>query len=83
MKVTKEMRMENGRLPNYAFPGGYPLFYFDKGDSVLCPECANEEESLPSEADINYEDDSLYCDECSRRIESAYAEDDTAQDQQS
>ena len=83
--------MENGRLPAYAFPGGYPIYYLSRDNGVLCPECANdykkgrdnEEQLKPVEVDINYENDSLYCDNCGRRVESAYAEDETTKDQQS
>jgi hypothetical protein len=83
MKVTDDMRLENGKLPAYAFPGGYPIFYLAADNGVLCPDCANaytpdrdnERQLKPVECDINYEDDSLYCEHCNKRIESAYAED--------
>ena len=69
-------RNEDGTLAEYAWPGGYPLFYLtdDEGD-ILCPACANKEADHPLVADVNYEDPALYCDECGNRIESAYAED--------
>ena len=76
--ITK-MRLENGQLPAYAFPGGYPLFYLDKENNVLCQKCANENDEFAAPlvaADINYENAQLYCDQCSKRIESAYADDD-------
>ncbi len=66
-------------LPAFAWPGGYPLFYFDEENNILCPKCANRSEEYNSpvhEVDVNYEDPSLHCDNCSKRIESAYAEDD-------
>jgi hypothetical protein len=65
----------------YAFPGGYPIFYLDKSNDVLCPDDANRAEidgdydGYPQDAGINYEDPHLFCDECGERIESAYAED--------
>ena len=74
-----ETRDSDGKLSTFAWPGGYPIFYLDKHDNVLCPACANEhepgEDDAPVHADVNWEDPSLYCDECSERIESAYAED--------
>ena len=80
-------RHDNGLLQEYAWPGGYPLYYLDSENSVLCPECARvadmgeERESLPQFAPvaygINWEDASLDCDECGERIESAYADDET------
>jgi uncharacterized Zn finger protein len=70
-------------FPAYAWPGGYPLFYFDNEGAILCPKCAREfahqvltdKEGKPL-ADINWEDPKLYCDECGKRIETAYAEED-------
>lgn len=78
----KDMRLDDGNLPAYAWPGGYPMFYLDSECSTLCPTCADAaiddcvESFRPVAADVNYEDNSLYCDQCSERIESAYADDD-------
>lgn len=78
----KERLDENGELPSWAWPGGYPIYYLDGEDSVLCPKCANKSHTdkeefqkfKPKVAGINYEDPALYCDQCSERIESAYAD---------
>lgn len=81
--MNKELpRNDDGTLISYAWPGGYPVYYLDKEDSVLCPACANKSEEdnadfpafLPVACDVNWEDESLYCDDCSCRIESAYGE---------
>ncbi len=75
-KITA-LRSEDGKLPAYAWPGGYPVFYMDKGNNCLCPKCAeeNDEFSEPLEAyDVNWEDEMLYCDHCDNQIESAYGE---------
>jgi hypothetical protein len=71
------------RLSAWAWPGGYPIFYLDSQNSVLCVTCARKSdedaeeipEFKPIVADVNYEDPALYCEDCSGRIESAYAED--------
>lgn len=70
----------NGQLPSYAWPGGYPVYYIDSNDWVLCPDCANQNDekgngSKLSCYGINWEDNELYCDDCGTRIESAYMED--------
>lgn len=73
-------RYSNGKLMSFSEWGLYPLFYFDKQCSVLCPECANRSEEvnagfpdfLPKYVDVNYEDEELYCSDCSLKIESAY-----------
>jgi hypothetical protein len=69
---------ETEELPAYAWPGGYPLFYLDSENNVLCPTCANKLDMSTgvTEYDVNWEDNTLYCDDCSARIESAYGEED-------
>lgn len=84
--MLDDIRGESGKLPSYAWPGGYPLFYFTADNGILCPDCANCDECKEAqedddqwrivEFDTNWEDSSLYCDNCSKRIESAYAEED-------
>lgn len=69
------VKNENGELPAYAWPGGYPMFYVAKDSSVLCPTCANQETENIEAGDANWEDPDMHCDQCTRRIESAYAED--------
>lgn len=77
----------DGKLPSYAWPGGYPMYYiyFDAygHPAILCPECAQEtweqiqrgEETGTLYFETNWEDPELYC-ECGKRIESAYGEED-------
>jgi hypothetical protein len=80
-------RNDDGTLQSYAWPGGYPIYYIDSNNSVLCPDCARAEESSKAQiftitaADVNYENDDLYCDECSKRIESAYGPSDPVEAQ--
>ena len=76
------LRDNNGKLPAYAWPGGYPIYYLASDDAVLCPKCANEYTSerdnesqlAPVASDINWEDAQLFCEHCNARIESAYGE---------
>jgi hypothetical protein len=83
MENLNDLRLENGKLMAYAFPGGYPIYYLAADNGVLCPKCANEytperdndEQLKPVAFGINYEDAQLYCEHCNKRIESAYAED--------
>jgi len=77
-----ELRMSDGKLPAYAWPGGYPIYYLAADNGVLCPKCANEfnpdrdndAQLEPVAYGINYEDSTLYCEHCNERIESAYGE---------
>ena len=52
-------RLSNGQLQAYAWPGGYPIFYLDSWNTLLCPACANESE-------LSYATDMLeaFCDWC-------------------
>jgi hypothetical protein len=64
------------KFERYAWPGGYPIFYYDNENSSICYACA----SIPANtkivaASINWEDAHLFCIDCNKRIESAYAED--------
>ena len=81
-------RYTDGKLMTYTDYGMYPLFYFDKQCSILCPDCANKSEEinagfpdfLPRCCDVNYEDTCLYCDDCSKQIPSAYGDDNEGDD---
>lgn len=33
----------NGELLKYAWPGGYPIVYFDMDNEPMCPDCAQKE----------------------------------------
>jgi hypothetical protein len=77
-KKVMAMVQDNGELPTYAWPGGYPLFYVDAIMTVLCPFCANGNNEFSEKLvdyDCNWEDSELFCDNCNERIESAYGDD--------
>ena len=63
-------------LPTFAWPGGYPLVYYDAQSSELCADCANR----PGYTDpvtgamVHYEGPPIICDDCGTTIESAYGE---------
>lgn len=79
-----------GRLPNYAWPGGYPLFYWDVYGDVMCPDCANEhapegeqpDMDWPVGHDVHWEGPSMWCDYCGAEIESAYGDPDEDGDEE-
>ena len=91
-KEYVRMKRENGgRLPSFAWPGGYQLFYLCEDGGVLCPDCANDSrvreemrvhpKDRPDKSwriaavDVNWEDNSLWCDNCNEQIEAAYGGD--------
>jgi hypothetical protein len=73
------IRLKDGTLPAYAWPGGYPVFYLATDNGVLCPKCANEyvpgrdndAQLMPVAFGVNWEDPNLFCEHCNTRIESA------------
>jgi len=81
-------RQDDGTLPSYAWPGGYPIYYLTKDCGVLCPDCANGKHGSEAHeanddpqwrlvaCDVHWEGEPLTCDHCNAEIESAYGEDD-------
>ena len=79
MRPTIEsIKQDDGKLPHYAWPGGYPTVYMDSNGETLCAECANKppEDSLSPVADwfIHYEGLPIICADCDKEIESAYGD---------
>ncbi len=90
MRLHKEELSDGtSEYPSYAWPGGYPIVYMTKDDSILCPDCANGKNG--SEAikghedpewnlvgmDIHHEGPPEVCDHCQVQIESAYGDPDS------
>lgn len=69
---------DDGTLPAFAWPGGYPIYYLDSDNCVLCPKCANkhladeQENFRPAAYGVHYEGEPLICEQCNAEIESAY-----------
>ena len=40
---VEKMRDDSGKLPAYAWPGGYPIIYIAGDGGIFCPACANGE----------------------------------------
>lgn len=86
-------RDSDGKLPSYAWPGGYPFFYLTDDGDTACPDCANGENQSdfpdPSADDsqwtivgveVNWEDTDMVCCHCNSRIQSAYVDDEEEED---
>ena len=85
--TTKELKTQL-RSGEYAWPGGYPLFFIaDDGESLSFEAVRDNLRSVIHSmrhgvndgwrvvgCDVNWEDASLYCDHTGKRIGSAYAE---------
>lgn len=80
MAALNAIRMKNGKLPEFAWPGGYPMYYLASDNGVLCPKCANEyktgrdnaEQLEPVAYDIHWEGEPITCENCNAEIVSAY-----------
>ena len=68
------IRDEDGKLPSYAWPGGYQILYLDRDNETLCPDCANDEDEVPEAHFIHWEGASEFCAECNAEFESEYGE---------
>ncbi len=85
-QLSKLQADNNGKLPAYAWPGGYPIFYMTADDAVICPACANGGNGSECQNpecsgdptwklvahDIHWEGEPLTCGHCNAQIDSAY-----------
>lgn len=81
-------RNDDGTLPAYAWPGGYPILYSFADGAACCPPCANGENGSEAHeasadgdsqwtlvaGDIFYEGPPEFCAHCNGAIESAYGD---------
>ena len=72
--VVKSLVSEDGSLSSFTMVGGYPIYYLDNLDQVLCPECATYSLACGEfirHAEVNWESD-ITCDGCEEELERAY-----------
>lgn len=74
-RMLDAIRLSNGELPAYAWPGGYPMLYVTRDGLAVCPTCANRDSSDLLGYDVNWEDADAQCDDCNAAIPSAYGAD--------
>ena len=79
MNDIDTIRDKDGKLPSYAWPGGYQILYLDRDNETLCPDCANDGDTCsfggePMAYFINWEGPSEYCYECNAHFESEYGD---------
>ena len=79
------------RAGQYAWPGGYPMYFIMDDSEPMCFDCARAEYRLISRStarryidgwrvvacEANWEDSDLYCAHCNKPIESAYGSDES------
>ena len=80
-KSLDGIRDEQGKLPAFAWPGGYPVIYITRDGDVICPDCANDDsvnqDQAPIAFDVFYEGSPQACADCGTPIESAYGDPET------
>ena len=69
---------EQNMLPNYAWPGGYPILYYDNEGNELCSDCAasldystvvRDYDVMEGDPVIDYgRDGAIRCDNCGNVI---------------
>jgi len=74
-------RDPDGKLPAYAWPGGYPIVYFDRENNEFCADCATIADDpdevpqfRPNGFGILLEGAPSHCCGCNKEIESAYGD---------
>ena len=83
--IQAAIRGEDGMLPAYAWPGGYPIRYLTADSGELCPDCANGENGSEASAlegteggwfiighFVAWEGEPSTCDHCETMMETAY-----------
>lgn len=72
--AKKVEEIENGKLPAYAWPGGYPIYYYTDDGSMFCPDCAQDGEEVTT-GEVYWEGPAIECDGyCGKMLESAYGD---------
>ena len=68
----------DGMLPEFAWPGGYPLVYYTRDGLMICARCANKPDTSDPviDGDVYWEGPALVCDDEGELIESAYGDPD-------
>lgn len=69
-------RDSDGKLPAYAWPGGYTIVYYSDDGSVFCADCASQDGAEPpiTAWETYDEGPDIYCDGCGARLESSYGD---------
>ncbi len=73
MENTLPTRNSDNKLPEYAWPGGYPVLYLDNLSDTLCAECASKNPDTVAYF-VHYEGPAEECSECGELVASAYGD---------
>lgn len=79
MANLKELRADNdGQLPAFAWPGGYPMYYLTRSGLSICAVCASEPDTSDPvvDGDTYMEGPGMQCEDCGQVIDSAYGDPD-------
>lgn len=77
MKLELMRDLDTGKLPSYAWPGGYQMVYLTRDGGCICPDCANKDVDQSQDVisgDVYWEGPAMQCDDCGKLIESAYGD---------
>jgi hypothetical protein len=93
--ALEKHRDEDGNLPSFVWPGGYPILYVLGDGESLCPDCANGANGSEASDDpdkqtdwrieglsVFYEGAPEYCAHCGKTMESAYGDPEAEQTEQ-
>lgn len=74
--AIREAKDEHGKLPQYAWPGGYTIGYYSDSGNMFCAECAADPDNEVTAIDAYMEGPTVHCDGCNEEIESSYGDPD-------
>jgi hypothetical protein len=74
--ALERMRDDDGKLPAYAWPGGYPVVYYTENGLTICALCANETDTSDPviAGEVYWEGPAIVCDDKGETVESAYGD---------
>jgi len=85
MTSLAEIRGDDGKVPKFAWPGGYPIVYLADDGETVCADCVNDPSNPIHEDgeadgwridgyDIHWEGPPEHCAHCNAEILSAYGD---------
>lgn len=96
-KIGYKGGVVRGTYPEFAWPGGAPIYHRTRDGGVLCPECRNggngseamhPETQAPHDGqwdtvitDVHEEGPPLHCDHCNKQIDALYGDPDNPEDE--
>lgn len=80
--AIRDAKDEQGKLPAFAWPGGYTIGYYTSDNDMLCSDCAADPDNDAEYIDVYYEGPTEFCAGCNKEIESAFGDPDAEENEE-